>query len=130
MKKVVFLTVLVLFASFHGVAQQRTRKEIRKTAIADGKRFQFTKTDSLQFKKEHRKYRSDLLKPTKLTTPDSLLLQDSLYNDVFRSVAYAKYTKGRAFLYASALVVGLVSIYVIGFTSGSLNFIHDIPMPM
>jgi len=120
MTKALFLVALTLFTTFYGVAQQRSRKEIRKTAIADAKRFKLTQADSLQFKREHRKYRSDLLKPTELTTSDPLLLQDSLYNDVFRSVTFANNTKNRPVKYA--LVVGGVAFLAIVILLMSGNF--------
>ncbi|MDF3077689.1 MAG: hypothetical protein K0S09_1578 [Sphingobacteriaceae bacterium] len=110
MKKALFLIALTLFTSFHGIAQKPNRGYIRKTAIADAKQFTLSKADSLQFKKEHRHYRSDLLKPTNLTTSDPLLLQDSLYNDVFRSVAFANNTKNRT---STSVIIGCIGILAV-----------------
>jgi len=89
MKKLLMFTMLALAVSA-GCAQTTHRDSVGRAALDDVKNFKLSREERERFKADKDNYSSDLFKPTERTTPDSRLLQDSVYVKAFRAAAYAR----------------------------------------
>lgn len=81
------LSVAALSATLQ--AQTRARDSVMKVAKADARHFRLDKAHLREFRKNRNIY-ADYFKPDKALVSDTLLLQDSVYVQAFRSAAYER----------------------------------------
>ena len=95
MKAFIFLLILIIISAVQPVKAQYTSQDsiTIETAQADGMKFRLRAKYMKRFAQQKIDAKSDFFKPSNITTTESALLQDSLYNQAFRKAAYKSAVK-------------------------------------
>ncbi len=115
------LLLLLLTYSFDVFAQTTDERGLIRQARRDVANFRLNKTNLKQFRMDKKNLNSDLFKPSKSMVSNTILLNDSVYTQAFRTYAYVK-TRSRVNTGLYALVGGGILVLSFVYILTHLDF--------